>query len=151
MSKADWISTPRRRLLGVAVFVCLLSGAGAAQAAGPSAGPPCPADDLDRIVERIEAQKTCDDAAAVYFSCQARYYNSPDMEEATLKICRDQISPKMTAKELDRYDMQSSEGCVTRFQGSSMRILWSAVRECRVKLAQATARRVARRKDLQQK
>lgn len=94
----------------------------------------------DQVVRMLENEAlTCTGAVEIYFSCQDRWVNNPAMEEAATNRCEAATRP-LGAKLAQRYE-NAREACETRFQSRDMRILWSAVRDCKVRLAQSWAKR----------
>lgn len=97
----------------------------------------------DQVVDAIRAGMACEPAAALYLACQSRWYNNPELEEAATNACDNEVPP-LSDKQAARYE-QAREACETRYQAPDMRILWSAVRDCKVTLARDWARRHRRR------
>lgn len=94
----------------------------------------------DQVVRMLENEAlTCAGAVDIYLSCQDRWVNNPAMEEAATTRCEAATRP-LGAKLAQRYE-NAREACETRFQSRDMRILWSAVRDCKVRLAQSWAKR----------
>ena len=97
----------------------------------------------DQVADAIRAGMACEPAAALYFACQDRWFNNPDLEEVAINACDNEV-PALSAPLAERYEL-SREACETRYQAPDMRILWSAVRDCKVRLARDWARRYRRR------
>lgn len=139
------------RARGALALFTGLSGAALADSPSiPRWDPPVAArcddfDHPDRAVEAIGATKSCRAATEIYFRCEARWDNNPDMEQITVSRCEDDFQPRISAARYERYEILRDEACVERYQAKDMRILWSAVRACRVRLARDWARRFAGR------
>lgn len=98
------------------------------------------------MIDVIRAASTCDQAAGMYLACEPRWFNNAELTQAAVDVCEDTFSQKMSEAQFEAYQDRSSEGCVVKYQSPDMRILWSAVRTCQVRLARDTARIWAKRK-----
>lgn len=96
-------------------------------------------DHPDAVAAAISATHSCRAAMALYLRCEGRWYNSEEMEEAAVNACDNEVPP-FSDRLKDRYE-SLREGCIERYQAKDMRILWSAVRACRVRLARSWAQR----------
>lgn len=137
-----------RRALAL-VAILMAGSASADSPAIPRWQAPSPAncadfDHPDKVVVAMNAAPTCHAAMAVYFRCEARWDNNPEMESAALTRCEDHFQPKISAARYERYEALR-EACIERYQAKDMRILWSAVRACRVRLALDWANRYGKR------
>ena len=99
----------------------------------------CSFDHPDKVVDAIRATTSCKAGTEIYFSCEDRWFNNPEMEEAAVDVCDNEVE-KLSDKLRERYDDRREE-CISRYQAADMRILWSAVRNCRVRLARDWAKR----------
>ncbi len=97
----------------------------------------------DQVAAAIRAGMACEPAAALYFACQGRWFNNPDLEDAATTACDNEM-PNLSDRLTERYET-AREACETRYQAPDMRILWSAVRDCKVRLARDWARRHRRK------
>lgn len=101
-------------------------------------------DHPDKVAAAISATQSCRAAMALYLRCEDRWFNSVEMEEAAVNVCDDEVPPLSDALK-ERYE-DLREGCIERYQAKDMRILWSAVRACRVRLARDWAKRYGKAK-----
>ena len=136
------------RASGVLLVLWQLSGAAWADSpAIPAWEQPrkdsCAFDHPDKVADAIKATTTCKAGTAIYFACEDRWYNNPEMEEAAVNVCDNEVEA-LSDKLKERYEDQR-EGCIVRYQAADMRILWSAVRNCRVRLARDWAKRYGRK------
>jgi hypothetical protein len=133
-----------RAAAAIVVQIALL---GAASADGPPRSPvktSKPADCAgfshpDEVVAAIERAKSCGEGVGLFHACQVQWVNNPAMEEAAVNACDNRMR-KLSDAEQERYETLR-EACETRYQAPDMRILWSAVRVCKVRLAEQWARR----------
>ena len=138
------------RSVGLAVLTLQMAGSARADMPGLPKWQPPPKnacaqfDHPDKVADAIRAAGTCGKAAGLYLNCEDRWFNNPEMEQAAIDICEDAFQARIPAARYERYELLR-EGCVEKFQAADMRILWSAVRNCRVRLARDWAKRYGRK------
>ena len=103
----------------------------------------CAFDHPDKVAAAITATTSCKAGTEIYFACEDRWFNNPEMEEAAVNVCDNEVA-KLSDKLTERYE-DRREDCILRYQAADMRILWSAVRNCRVRLARNWAKRYGRK------
>lgn len=133
-----------------ALLLCTVP-AGMAEADSPaipqwSAPKPAQCSDFthpDQVVSAIAATTSCKQGMAIYYRCEARWDNNPEMEDAAKTACHNDTA-KLRPRLQEQYE-NAEQACEERYQDRNMRIQWSAVRNCKVRLAERWAKRYPRR------